>query len=53
MINKKVSQFYRKYTIDKLDEPGYYIEASGAIEGILRKAGEVQVTDEETIQQYG
>jgi len=37
-------------TIDKLDEPGNYIEASGAIEGILRKAGVVQVTDEETIR---
>ena len=38
------------YTIDKLDEPGNYIEASGAIENILRKAGVVQVTDEETIR---
>ena len=38
------------YTIDKLDEPGNYIEASGAIESILRKAGVVQVTDEETIR---
>ena len=38
------------YTFDKLDEPGYYIEASGAIENILRKAGVVQVTDEETIR---
>ena len=37
-------------TIDKLDEPGNYIEASGAIENILRKAGVVQVTDEETIR---
>ena len=37
-------------TIDKLDEPGNYIEASGAIEGILRKAGVVQVTDEKTIR---
>ena len=36
--------------IDKLDEPGNYIEASGAIEGILRKAGVVQVTDEKTIR---
>ena len=37
-------------TIDKLDEPSNYIEASGAIENILRKAGVVQVTDEETIR---
>ena len=37
-------------TIDQLDEPSNYIEASGAIENILRKAGVVQVTDEETIR---
>lgn len=37
-------------TIDKLDEPSNYIEASGAIENILRKAGVVQVDDEETIR---
>ena len=37
-------------TIDKLDEPGNYIEASGAIEGILRNANVIQVTDEETIR---
>ena len=37
-------------TIDKLDEPSNYIEASGAIENILRKAGVVQVADEETIR---
>ena len=33
-----------------MDEPGNYIEASGAVENILRKAGVVQVTDEETIR---
>ena len=38
------------HTIDQLDEPSNYIEASGAIENILRKAGVVQVTDEETIR---
>ena len=37
-------------TIDKLDEPSNYIEASGAIENILRKANVTQVTDEETIR---
>ena len=37
-------------TIDQLDKPANYIEASGAIENILRKAGVVQVTDEETIR---
>ena len=37
-------------TIDKLDEPSNYIEASGAIENILRKANVIQVTDEETIR---
>ena len=37
-------------TIDQLDKPSNYIEASGAIENILRKAGVVQVTDEETIR---
>ena len=37
-------------TIDKLDEPSNYIEASGAIENILRKANVEQVTDEETIR---
>ena len=37
-------------TIDKLDEPSNYIEASGAIENILRKANVAQVTDEETIR---
>ena len=37
-------------TIDKLDEPTNYIEASGAIENILRKANVTQVTDEETIR---
>ena len=38
------------HTIDQLGKSGNYIEASGAIEGILRKAGVVQVTDEETIR---
>ena len=38
------------HTIDKLDEPSNYIEASGAIENILRKANVIQVTDEETIR---
>ena len=37
-------------TIDKLDEPSNYIEASGAIENILRKANVTQVTDKETIR---
>ena len=37
-------------TIDKLDEPTNYIEASGAIENVLRKANVTQVTDEETIR---
>ena len=37
-------------TIDKLNEPSNYIEASGAIENILRKANVAQVTDEETIR---
>ena len=38
------------HTIDKLDEPSNYIEASGAIENILRKANVIQITDEETIR---
>ena len=38
------------YTIDQLSKPSNYIEASGAVENILRKAGVVQVTDEETIR---
>jgi len=38
------------HTINSLYFPGNYIEASGAIENILRKANVTQVTDEETIR---
>ena len=38
------------HTIDQLGKSGNYIEASGAVENILRKANVTQVTDEETIR---
>ena len=38
------------HTIDQLGKSGNYIEASGAVENILRKANVIQVTDEETIR---
>lgn len=38
------------HTIDQLDEPGNYIEASGKVADILKKANVIQVTDEDTIR---
>ena len=38
------------HTINQLGKSGNYIEASGAVENILRKANVIQVTDEETIR---
>ena len=38
------------HTIDQLDEPGNYIEASGKVADILKNANVIQVTDEETIR---
>ena len=37
-------------TIDKLENPGTYIEASGKMADILSKANVTQVTDEDTIR---
>ncbi len=38
------------HKIDRLKQPGYYVEVSGKIKDILLKAGVPQVTDEETIE---
>ena len=38
------------HKIDRLKQPGYYVEVSGKIKDILLKAGVPQVTDEATIE---